>query len=73
MKAVKGLHPAAVALAKEIGLDGGDNAIIASTGEFLLEGLYVNNRCEQVQREGEDVFQAVNQGIAVHRTNHAIL
>jgi magnesium chelatase subunit I len=57
MKAVKGLHSGAVALAKEIGLDGGDIAIIASAGEFLLEGLYVNNRLSKYNAKGKTFFK----------------
>jgi len=44
MKAVRGLPQAAANLAKDMKLDGGDAATLASVGEFLLEGLYVNNR-----------------------------
>jgi hypothetical protein len=57
MKAVKGLHPAAVALAKEIGLDPAENAVVASTGEFLLEGLYVNNRLSKFNTKGKTFFK----------------
>jgi hypothetical protein len=44
MKAIKGLPQASAALAKEMKADGGDTAVLAAIGEFLLEGLYVNNR-----------------------------
>ncbi len=57
MKAVKGLAPAAVALTKEIGLESGDNAIVASVGEFLLEGLYVNNRLSKYNSKGKTFFK----------------
>src|SRR6185503_8306216 len=42
MKVVKGLPDAAGKLARHLELDGGDTATLASVGEFLLEGLYVN-------------------------------
>ena len=56
MKAVKGLPQAAANLAKEMKLDGGDAATLASVGEFLLEGLYVNNRLSKYNSQGEDVL-----------------
>jgi magnesium chelatase subunit I len=56
-KAVNGLHKAAVALAREMELDGGDNAILASVGEFLLEGLYVNNRLSKYNAKGKTFFK----------------
>jgi magnesium chelatase subunit I len=57
MKAVKGLHNAALALAKEMKLDGGDPAILAAVGEFLLEGLYVNNRLGKYTAKGKTFFR----------------
>src|SRR5256885_15699719 len=57
MKAVKGLHNAALGLAKEMKLDGGDSAILAAVGEFLLEGLYVNNRLGEYTSKGKTVFR----------------
>jgi magnesium chelatase subunit I len=57
MKAVKGLHNAALALAKEMKLDGGDPAILATVGEFLLEGLYVNNRLGKYTSKGKTFFR----------------
>jgi magnesium chelatase subunit I len=57
MKAVKGLHPGALALAKEIGIDAGNPAILASVGEFLLEGLYVNNRLSKYNAKGKTFFK----------------
>ena len=57
MKAVKGLHNAALALAKEIKLDGGDPGILAAVGEFLLEGLYVNNRLGKYTSKGKTFFR----------------
>ena len=57
MKAVKGLHNAALGLAKEMKLDGGDPAILAAVGEFLLEGLYVNNRLGKYTAKGKTFFR----------------
>ncbi len=57
MKAVKGLGQGAIKLAKEMELDGGDNAILASTGEFLLEALYVNNRLSKYNSKGKTYFR----------------
>ena len=41
---IKGLRQAAAELAEELDLDSKDPAAIVSAGEFILEGLYVNNR-----------------------------
>jgi magnesium chelatase subunit I len=57
MKLIKGLPQATVALAKEIGIDSSDNAILASVGEFLLEGLYVNNRLSKYNAKGKTFFK----------------
>ncbi|MDB5302417.1 MAG: hypothetical protein JWO87_4080 [Phycisphaerales bacterium] len=57
MKAVKGLSQAASALAKEMKLDGGDPGTLASVGEFLLEGLYVNNRLSKFNSKGKTFFK----------------
>jgi len=57
MKAVKGLNQSALALAKEMQLDGGDPATLASVGEFLLEGLYVNNRLSKYNAKGKTFFK----------------
>jgi magnesium chelatase subunit I len=57
MKAIKGLPQAAQKLAKEMQLDGGDVAILASVGEFLLEGLYVNNRLSKFNQRGKTFFK----------------
>ena len=59
MKAIKGLPQAAAALAKELKVDGGDVAMLGAIGEFLLEGLYVNNRLEQVQQQREDLLPKI--------------
>jgi magnesium chelatase subunit I len=57
MKAVKGLPQAAARLAKDLEIDGGDNATLASVGEFLLEGLYVNNRLSKFNSRGKTFFK----------------
>jgi hypothetical protein len=57
MKAIKGLPQAAAALAREMKLDGGDTATLASVGEFLLEGLYVNNRLSKYNSRGKTFFK----------------
>ena len=57
MKAIKGLPQAAARLAKEMQLDGGDDATLASVGEFLLEGLYVNNRLSKYNARGKTFFK----------------
>lgn len=57
MKAVKGLPQAAAGLARDMQLDGGDPAILASVGEFLLEGLYVNNRLSKYNSKGKTFFR----------------
>jgi magnesium chelatase subunit I len=57
MKAVKGLPQATAALTRGLKLDGGDNATLASVGEFLLEGLYVNNRLSKYNNRGKAFFR----------------
>ena len=57
MKAVKGLPQAATRLAKEMELDANDPAALASVGEFLLEGLYVNNRLSKYNAKGKTFFR----------------
>ncbi|MDB5329601.1 MAG: hypothetical protein JWP03_752 [Phycisphaerales bacterium] len=57
MKAVKGLSQSAAALAKEMKVDGGDPATLAAVGEFLLEGLYVNNRLSKFNSKGKTFFK----------------
>ncbi|HEX8914820.1 MAG TPA: sigma 54-interacting transcriptional regulator [Humisphaera sp.] len=57
MKAVKSLAPSAATLAKEMQLDGGDAATLAAVGEFLLEGLYVNNRLSKYSGKGKTFFK----------------
>jgi magnesium chelatase subunit I len=57
MKAIKGLAQAAQSLAKEMKIDGGDVATLASVGEFLLEALYVNNRLSKFNAKGKTFFR----------------
>ena len=57
MKAVRGLSQAAGSLARELKLDGGDSATLAAVGEFLLEGLYVNNRLSKYNTKGKTFFR----------------
>ena len=57
MKAVKALHPSSLGLAKELQVDGGDPAVLASVGEFLLEALYVNNRLSKFNSKGKTFFK----------------
>ena len=57
MKLVKGLTQSAQALCKEMKLDGGDAATLAAIGEFILEGLYVNNRLSKYNAKGKTFFK----------------
>jgi magnesium chelatase subunit I len=57
MKAVKSLPQSAAALAKHMELDGGDSATLAAVGEFLLEGLYVNDRLSKKTAKGKTFFR----------------
>jgi magnesium chelatase subunit I len=57
MKAIKHLPQSAVQLAKEMKLDPTDPALLASVGEFLLEGLYVNNRLSKFSSNGKTFFK----------------
>jgi magnesium chelatase subunit I len=57
MRAIKGLPQASAALARELKLEGGDNAALAAVGEFLLEGLYVNNRLSKYNNRGKAFFR----------------
>ena len=56
MKAIKPLHAGATALAKQMELDSGDTATIAAVGEFLLEGLSVNDRLSKKSAKGKRRF-----------------
>jgi hypothetical protein len=57
MKAVKHLAQHAAALCREMELEAGDAAILAAVGEFLLEGLYVNNRLSKYAARGKTFFK----------------
>ena len=57
MKAVRSLPQSATKLAKELGLDSDDATTLASVGEFLLEGLYVNNRLSKYNSKGKTFFK----------------
>jgi len=57
MNQIKGLPQAAAALAREMQLSASDPAILASMGEFLLEGLYVNNRLSKYNSKGKTFFK----------------
>ena len=54
---IKGLKQAAVELAKQLNLDPKDPGSIVSAGEFILEGLYVNNRLSKGLMRGKPVFR----------------
>ena len=55
MKAINKLVPAAARLSKALEVDPDDTAMLASVGEFLLEGLYVNNRLSKFNTKGKIV------------------
>jgi magnesium chelatase subunit I len=57
MKAIKPLPAAAAKLAKALELNPTDNAVLASVGEFLLEGLYVNDRLSKYTSRGKAFFR----------------
>jgi magnesium chelatase subunit I len=54
---IKGLRQAAFELTRELGMDAKDPGSIVSAGEFLLEGLYVNNRLSKGMIRGKMVFR----------------
>jgi magnesium chelatase subunit I len=54
---IEGLRPAAFELTRELGMDHKDPSSIVSAGEFLLEGLYVNNRLSKGLIRGKLVFR----------------
>jgi magnesium chelatase subunit I len=57
LKAVKGLTQATTRLASQMDLDVNDPATLAAAGEFLLEGLYVNNRLSKFNAKGKTFFK----------------
>lgn len=57
MNELKPLPKFATSLAREIGLDPNDPGQLAGVGEFILEGLYVNNRLSKFSRDGKPFFR----------------
>jgi magnesium chelatase subunit I len=57
MGAIKGLGQSAKRLAQKMELDATDAPMLASVGEFLLEGLYVNNRLSKFRSKGKAFFK----------------
>lgn len=57
MKAVNGLLAGATQLANDLNLDPKDPQVLAAVGEFLLEGLYVNNRLSKYNARGKTFFK----------------
>jgi magnesium chelatase subunit I len=57
MHAIKPLEKAAALTARVLEVDGGDNAILAAIGEFVLEGLYVNDRLSKYNTKGKTFFK----------------
>jgi hypothetical protein len=44
-------------MAKELDMSPDDPAALVSAGEFILEGLYVNNRLSKVNMPGKTFFR----------------
>jgi magnesium chelatase subunit I len=57
MKAIKGLPQAANKLGRELEVDTEDSQQLAALGEFVLEGLYVNNRLSKFSSRGKSFFK----------------
>jgi magnesium chelatase subunit I len=57
MKAIKQLPQRASDLARQMELDPSDPGVLASVGEFILEGLYVNNRLSKYAARGKTFFK----------------
>jgi magnesium chelatase subunit I len=57
MSAIKPLHKSATHLARALQVDPSDPAILASVGELLLEGLYVNDRLSKYNAKGKTFFK----------------
>jgi magnesium chelatase subunit I len=57
MKAIESFPQAANKLAKEMELDASDPGVLAAVGEFILEGLYVNNRLSKYNSKGKTFFK----------------
>lgn len=56
MSAIDGLTPAAKRLARELEMNPDHPGELASAGELILEGLYVNNRLAKYNRAGKIFF-----------------
>lgn len=54
---IKGLKAAAARMAGKLGMASDDSASLVSAGEFILEGLYVNNRLSKVNMPGKTFFR----------------
>jgi magnesium chelatase subunit I len=57
MKTIRQFPQLAAKLAREMELDADDPATLASVGEFILEGLYVNNRLSKYNSRGKTFFK----------------
>jgi magnesium chelatase subunit I len=57
MKAIRAFPQGATKLAREMELNSEDPAILAAVGEFILEGLYVNNRLSKYNARGKTFFK----------------
>ncbi len=57
MSAVDGLTDAARKVARSMNLDPKDDQLLAAAGEFVLEGLYVNNRLSKFDADGKAFFK----------------
>jgi magnesium chelatase subunit I len=57
MSALKPLNKAAIQMARALQVDPGDPAMLASVGEFVLEGLYVNDRLSKYNAKGKTFFK----------------
>ncbi len=57
MAAIRQFPQLATKLAREMELDYSDPAVLASVGEFILEGLYVNNRLSKYNSKGKTFFK----------------
>ncbi len=54
---IKGLKAAAARMAGKLDMSPDDPASLVSAGEFILEGLYVNNRLSKVNMPGKTFFR----------------
>ena len=57
MQVLKPLPKLAAKLAPELEMSANDDGDLASVGEFVLEGLYVNNRLSKFNRGGKSFFK----------------